>query len=235
MWLGAIVITSILVAMASRREWVSKRLIRYSLIALLVGGELQRYFKDDMGFPDRLPLHLCNVTTWAAVLGCLTLWTIPCEFAYFWGIVGAGMALITPDMGAAWPPRFFVNHGGLIVTAIALAGGHIMEIRRGAIARAYACFATYIGLIGIYNWRFGTNFAFVARKPNYPTLIDWLGPWPLYIISEGLIGLTLLYLLWLPVRHRAQPAPLLATQDFHGFAAEQAISGQPSRAGSKQG
>ena len=235
LWLAGIAFASIFLATASRREWIPRALIRYALAALLVGGELERYFKDGMAFPERVPLHLCNVTTWVAVLACLTLSPVACEFAYFWGIVAPGMALIQPDMGAAWPPRFFVNHGGLIITAVVLAGGHIMRIRRGAIGRAYLCFAIYIGLVGIYNWSFGTNFAFLAHKVGSPTLMDVLGPWPLYIGSEGLLGLFFLYLLWLPVRHRAEQQPLIPAQDLHRFALEQPISGQPSGAGGKQG
>ena len=233
LWLAGIAGMSCLLATASRRAWVPKPLICWALASLLMGGEIQRFFTDGIAFPDRVPLHLCNVTTWVAVFACLALSPVACEFAYFWGITGAGMAVLTPDMGAPWPPRFFVNHGALILTGVTLAGGHIMPIRRGAIARAYGLFLLYIGLVGLYNWRFGTNFAFLAHKPAYPTLIDLLGPWPLYLGSEGLLGLALLNLLWLPLRHRAGPASSDASEHVHRFSAPQTTSGQPSGAGSQ--
>ena len=230
LWLAAIILSSILAAVASRREWIPRRVIRYALAALLVGGELQRYFTDGMAFPDRVPLNLCNVTTWVAVVACVTLSPVACEFVYFWGLIGAGMALITPDMGAAWPPRFFVNHGALIITAIAFSAGRIMPVRRGAMPRAYGWCVAYIAVMGLYNWRFGTNFAFIARKPSYPTLLDVMGPWPFYVGSAALLGFALLYLLWLPLRHRVQSEPLLVAENFQGLALEQAISCEPSAA-----
>jgi uncharacterized membrane protein YwaF len=50
-----------------------------------------------------LPLQLCDVTLWVTVLGCLTLYSPFVEFAYFAGIAGAGMALVTPDLWSPWP------------------------------------------------------------------------------------------------------------------------------------
>jgi uncharacterized membrane protein YwaF len=36
--------------------------------------------------------------------------------------------------------------------------------------------------VGLVNWAIGSNYMFIARKPDTPSLIDVLGPWPLYII-----------------------------------------------------
>lgn len=233
LWLGAIAALSVVLSILCRREWIPKSALRIALILLLVGGELQRYFHDDVGFPDRLPLHLCNVTTWVAVLALLTLWPLASEFTYFSGLAGAGMAVLTPDMGAHWPARFFVNHGGLIVTAVVLAAGRLMPIRRGAPFRAYGIFAVYIGLIGIFNWRFGTNYAFLAHKPSFSSLIDLLGPWPIYIGTLGAIGAGLFWLLWLPLRPKqgmtepAQSGGSFVAQDFHGPLVQQSIEGHP--------
>lgn len=225
LWLVAIVISSVVLAFVSRQGGLPRLIIRIGLAVLLAGGELQHYFKDGLAFPDRVPLHVCNVATWVGVIACVTLSPTACEFAYFWGIIGAGMALMTPDMGALWPPRFFINHGAMILTAITLGSGGIMRIRRGAIGRAYGWFAFYIGLVGLYNWRFGTNFAFVAHKPTSPTLMDFLGPWPLYLVSEAALGVVLLYLLWFPLRRKTETNPLVATQNVHWLEFQQPMDG----------
>jgi len=241
LWLGAIAALSAVLSILCRREQSSKIAVRIGLVVLLVGGELQRYFKDDVGFPDRLPLHLCNVTTWVAVLALLTLSPLACEFAYFSGLAGAGMAVLTPDMGSHWPARFFINHGGLIVTAVVLAAGRLMPIRRGAPFRAYGIFAVYIGLIGIFNWRFGTNYAFLAHKPSFSSLIDMLGPWPIYIGTLGAIGAGLFWLLWLPLRPKQSPGAvprsenLFVAKHFHGPLGQQPTEGQPSGSDRQQG
>lgn len=241
LWLGAVAGLSALLSILARRELISKSVLRIALVLLLVGGELQRYFHDGVAFPDRLPLNLCNVTTWVAVLALLTLSPLASEFTYFSGLAGAGMALITPDMGAAWPARFFVNHGGLILTAIVLVAGGITPIRRGWPWRAYGLLLAYAAATGIFNWRFGTNYAFLAHKPASPTLMDLLGPWPVYIAGLAAMGAGLFWLLWLPLRPRQvttgsrDGARSLVAKYLHGPLAQQPIEGQPSSPEGQQG
>ena len=47
-----------------------------------------------------------------------------------------------------------------------------------------------------------TNFAFASRPPENPSLIDYLGPWPLYLFAMQGIALVLFLLLALPFRKR---------------------------------
>lgn len=240
LWLGAIAVLSVILSILCRREQISKGFLRIALVLLLVGGELQRYFHDGVGFPDRLPLHLCNVTTWVAVLALLTLSPLASEFTYFAGLAGAGMALITPDMGTAWPARFFINHGGLIVTAVVLVAGGIAPIRRGWPWRVYGLLLAYAAATGIFNWRFGANYSYLAHKPTSPTAMDFLGPWPVYIAGLAALGAGLFWLLWLPLRPKSPGAVprsehLFVAQHFHGPLAQQPIEGQPSGRDRQQG
>ena len=41
----------------------------------------------------------------------------------------------------------------------------------------------YAAIILAVNLALGTNFLFIARKPITPSLLDWLGPWPWYLLS----------------------------------------------------
>jgi uncharacterized membrane protein YwaF len=42
------------------------------------------------------------------------------------------------------------------------------------------------------------NFLYLREKPWAPTPLDWLGPWPVYILSVELLALVLFGLLALP-------------------------------------
>jgi hypothetical protein len=44
----------------------------------------------------------------------------------------------------------------------------------------------------------GSNYLFIMRPPDTPSLIDMLGPWPWYILSLEAIALALCLLLYLP-------------------------------------
>ena len=204
-WLVGIAAMSILLTVVCRRNLIPDRYVRIALAFLLAGGELQRLYTDPFDYPHHLPFNLCNVTAWVAVVACLTLAPVAVEFAYFAGFAGAGMALLTPDMGSVWHTRFFVNHGAIILAGSALVFGRLSPLRPGAIWRAYGYFVLYIGLIGLYDWHSGANFAYLRRKPGTGTLLSLLGPWPYYLFAGFAVALFLFWLLWLPTRSRTAP------------------------------
>jgi uncharacterized membrane protein YwaF len=43
-----------------------------------------------------------------------------------------------------------------------------------------------------------SNYLFLARKPYTPSLLDLLGPWPIYIIWMEVIGIATILILYLP-------------------------------------
>jgi uncharacterized membrane protein YwaF len=60
--------------------------------------------------------------------------------------------------------------------------------------------AAWAGLVGLVNLALGTNFMYLCRKPSVPTLLDWMGPWPVYLGTAALAALALFGLLALPFR-----------------------------------
>jgi hypothetical integral membrane protein (TIGR02206 family) len=156
---------------------------------------------------SNLPLQLCDVSLWATVAACLLLRPILVEFAYFAGIAGAGMALITPDLWSPWPSYpaiyFFVTHGGIVIANIVLIYGRIASLRQGAVWRAFAILVGFAAAIGLFNALFKTNYMYLCSKPKSATLLDALGPWPLYLLGAFGLALLLYAILWLPVRKSA--------------------------------
>ena len=56
----------------------------------------------------------------------------------------------------------------------------------------------YMLLVGLVNALIGSNYMFIAHKPDTPSLLDVLGPWPWYILSAEAVGLAVGLLLYLP-------------------------------------
>jgi hypothetical integral membrane protein (TIGR02206 family) len=212
-WGVGIVGVAAIAAVVTRQCRAAAMPVRIAIAIALVSFELQRFFTGGIRFPDRMPFYLCNVSTWAAVLACLTLNSPAVEFLYFMGLSGALMTLLTPDLGSHWPAAFFLNHGGIIVAAAVLAFGKVVRMRPGAPLRGFSMGVAYFAAGAVFDWSFGTNYSFTMHKSGRTSLLDYLGPWPFYWLPAMGILLCLVWLLWLPVRTARKPAPLLAAED----------------------
>jgi hypothetical integral membrane protein (TIGR02206 family) len=203
LWLIGIAGTAAALCFLCRAKRLSHRVVRVFLACGLATTEIERTLRDGIHFPDRLPLNLCNVSTWVAVLALVTLWPLAVEFVYFVGLSGAVMALLVPD---TWPFRFFLNHGGTVIAATVLVFGHLGPaglVRRGAVWRSFGLLAIYAALLGIFDWAFGTNYGYLRRKPVGVSLMSLMGPWPFYLAWAGLAAIALFWLMWIPVRKSA--------------------------------
>jgi hypothetical integral membrane protein (TIGR02206 family) len=205
--LAAIVAACAGISVLVRRRRPSARAVRLAVGWGLIGNELiwwtYRYGHEGLHLWN-LPFQLCDVTLWTSALACLTLSSRVVEFAYFGGLAGAGMALLTPDLWSPWPSYpaiyFFVAHGGIVLAVSVLVFGRICPLRAGAVWRAFAMLLAFACAIGAVNALAGTNFMYLCRKPKNASLLDSLGPWPNYLLAAAALAIAVFWLLWLPVR-----------------------------------
>ena len=153
---------------------------------------------------NMLPLELCNLMVLASVWTLLSRSRVGFEFLYLLGIPAASQVLITPALGPYGFPhilffQIFISHGGVVLAALYLALGEGMRPRSWRSVRRVAGW-TLLYASGIFwlNQVLGSNYLFLAYKPPAATLLDYLGPWPWYILSMVAIGLLLAAALYLP-------------------------------------
>jgi hypothetical integral membrane protein (TIGR02206 family) len=208
--LGAIPAAAGLLAWWARRRPRAAPRIRVCLGVFLLVNELvwyaYRYGHEGLRFPAGLPLQLCDVTVWLAVIAALWSRAWSFELVYFWGLGGSGAAVLTPDLWTPLPSYpsiyYFLAHGGILVTVLFLAWAGLERPRPGAVRRAFALLNAYAAAVGIFNWVFQTNYMYLCRKPASTSLLDYLGPWPVYLLAGEVLTLALFMLLWLPFRAR---------------------------------
>ncbi|MBD0282939.1 MAG: TIGR02206 family membrane protein [Thermoleophilaceae bacterium] len=167
-----------------------------------------------------LPLHLTDAVTMVAVVALWSLRPLSFELTWFWGLTASLQAILTPDLGAddRFPSFFywhyFGTHGGVVVAAVFLAFGLGLTARPGAVGRVLLATVAWAAVAAVGNVLTGGNYMFLREKPDAPTLLDYMGPWPWYIATAALLALALFALLDLPFRRRrgAAASPVAATR-----------------------
>ncbi|HET6340877.1 MAG TPA: TIGR02206 family membrane protein [Gemmatimonadota bacterium] len=186
----------------------SGREVRWSLAALLVAS-VTAYLalaasSGEIGALDFLPLHLCDLAIFIAVFALLTRSPLACEMLYYWALAGTTLAILTPDVSGSFPDwrwvAYFTTHGLVVVSATTLVFGMERNPRRGSAWRVFLITLGYAAVVGAVDAATGANFLYLARKPAGPTLLDWFGPWPVYIGVAAGVALALFTLLEFPFR-----------------------------------
>jgi uncharacterized membrane protein YwaF len=61
----------------------------------------------------------------------------------------------------------------------------------------------YAAAIAAFDTVFRTNYFYLCRKPVNPSLLDYMGPWPLYILTGEAVAVLLFWLVALPFERAA--------------------------------
>lgn len=151
---------------------------------------------------DNLPMHLCDWATFTCAAALVWRHRLSYELTYFWGLAGTLQAVLTPDLPVGFPhPEFFafqIAHAGLIAAVLFLTLGLAMRPTPRSIGRAFLWLQVYAVVTALLNLLLGTNYGYLRHKPALPSLLDYLGPWPVYLISLEVLGLLLFFLCYLP-------------------------------------
>lgn len=145
-----------------------------------------------------LPLHLCSMSEIFAMMMLVwrRQWTY--EFLIFWSS-GAIHAFLTPEVTAGgnlfnfW--EYGIAHGMVIIAAFYATFRMKMTPRKGSWLKVFGYTQLTLPFVGIFNWILGSNYMFLAQRPNAnnPLII---GDWPWYIVSLELVVLVHFYVFY---------------------------------------
>jgi hypothetical integral membrane protein (TIGR02206 family) len=195
---------------------------RYGLAGLLLVNEAVWHawnlYTGQWTIQTMLPLHICSVFVFLSAYMLVKRSYGIYEYAYFLGIAGALQALLTPDAGIYGFPhlRFLqtmISHGSIVTAAVYMTVVEGFRPTWGSMRRMFIGANIYMALVMVVNFAIGSNYLYVARPPDTPSLIDLLGPWPWYILALEAIGLAMSLILYLPfavLDWRKKPLPAAA-------------------------
>ncbi|HSD27048.1 MAG TPA: TIGR02206 family membrane protein [Vicinamibacteria bacterium] len=157
-----------------------------------------------LGWTALLPLELCDAALVLAVITLVVPRRATAEVVYFWAVSGTLLAMLTPELAWGFPRWefvvFFGLHGLVLVAALVLVFGLGFRPRPGAPLRVWGITAAWAAAVGLVDLACGANYMYLRRKPLAATPLDWMGPWPVYIVVGAGIALGLFVLLGLPFR-----------------------------------
>jgi hypothetical integral membrane protein (TIGR02206 family) len=185
----------------------ARRTFRYGLAALLILDEIAWHFWNfstgNWSLRTMLPLHLCSILVFLSAYMLVKRSYAIYEFAYLLGIAGALQALLTPDAGIYGFPHFrafqvLVSHGAIVSAAVYMTLVEGFRPTPTSLKRVFIGSNLYLLFVGLVNWAIGSNYLFIAHKPETASLLDVLPAWPWYIFYIEGLGLAFMLLLYLP-------------------------------------
>ncbi|MBO9131188.1 TIGR02206 family membrane protein [Bacillus sp. 165] len=183
------------------------KIFRYSLAVTLLFSEISlMWWLNYIGvwsIQDSLPLHLSSLSLLLSSLLLITRNYKLFEFTYFVGVGSALQAMITPDLHAYTFPHFryvhfFISHGGIVVANLFIVFVEGFRPSLKSVFKAFLYLNSYTVFIFIINLLLQGNYMYIMRKPVNPSILDYLGPWPIYIIPLEVITLATFLLLYIP-------------------------------------
>lgn len=204
--LGTTLFLPMAFAWSVRKKAAWNRSLRYGLATSLI---LSKVFSLIYGFrtasltlQNALPMHLCD---WAAVVAVIALIAesqLAYDLAYFWGLAGTSQAILTPDLKypcfSLYTITFFISHCGIVVSVLFLTWTEHFRPTICSLKRAFWGTQIYFVCTLVVNYLVKTNYGYLAAKPETPSLLDYFGPWPWYILGIQVIGFLLFVIFYSP-------------------------------------
>jgi hypothetical integral membrane protein (TIGR02206 family) len=198
-------------------RWVDHgaRVIAVSVVLAEVGWWVINIANGSWTVQWSLPLHLCEA---GCFLVAVSLWwrlRFAFEMSYFWGLGGTMPGLFSPSIPGHFPDpvyfQYYAQHGLLVLGAFYLVIALGMRPARRAVMRVTMATAIYAAAVGIVDYITGGNYLFLRDLPPTKTALDYMGPWPWYIVTLTIAAIVVFNLLYLPFARSTRVQEATAT------------------------
>ena len=184
----------------------SKNLLVMAIIVLIMVNQGMDLYRE--GYMQEwklgLPLHLCDFSSFSVILYFLTKRKEFFLFAFFFGIAGGGMSLLTPDILYAFPYVGYIqNQIGHSMILLGVSYAMIIDNKRPYLGDVHkVLFFTTLLLLIMYpiNYLLGppANYWFLVEKPIGDNVTNFMRAEPFHIIDIYILAVIVCYLMYMP-------------------------------------
>ena len=152
---------------------------------------------------NHMPLHVCGVAVLLTSATLLFRSPKTYEIVYFWGLVGAANAVITPGgLAVDFPEyrffQYFIAHSGIVVGVAFATWGLGMRPTLRGMFRAFAYLSLFAAFVGVVNILLGSNFMWLSGAPPDTVSPFFMAPWPWYLPILAVVGLAMFFVVLMP-------------------------------------
>ena len=188
--------------LSSKNEFRLRMILGFMCIGQEICMWSYRIHEGSYDITENLPLHMCGLSICMMPIMLYTKNPTLHNLLYFWGLGGATQALLTPTVTNTTPLfhffQFFLAHGLIVAGVLYATFVFRYRIFFSGVIKATIITVLILPFIGLVNWILGSNYFYLAHKPDAKTLLDYMGPWPWYIIPLIGLGVVIFCLVYLP-------------------------------------
>ncbi|MCA1062551.1 TIGR02206 family membrane protein [Rossellomorea sp. AcN35-11] len=191
------------------RNRISERgrnVLKWLLVMMLLSSEALFhiwYLINDVWDPAiNLPFQLCSISLYLCTFMLLTSSYKIFEITFFVSMSGALIAIFTPELFFGFPHfryfQFFLAHLAIVLSCLYMVWMEGFTLRFKSLLRAFGALNVMAIIVYMVNELLGANYMFLSHKPYNASPIDFLGPYPWYILSLEGVALIIFGLLYFP-------------------------------------
>jgi hypothetical integral membrane protein (TIGR02206 family) len=149
-----------------------------------------------------LPLQICDVNAILCALMLIMRSYGVYQVAYFWAMAGSTAAMLTPDLQFDFPHPifafFFLGHGFSIMGVLYATFAFGFQPRIRSVGIALLATVLYASVMLAMNYLIGSNYLYLRAKPTASSVLDYMGPWPWYVVGLFLLSVAACFIVYAP-------------------------------------
>jgi hypothetical integral membrane protein (TIGR02206 family) len=176
--------------------------IGWALIICHLSLDLWYFVTDTWSLTESLPFQLCSIASILCGVMLIIKNQSLFEILYFIALGGAIQAILTPDLGFGFPQfrylQFFLLHFLIFISPLILCWLYGYRITFKSLLKSFVALNVIAVIMYFVDLFISANYMFLVHKPVSTSLLDFLGPYPYYILSLEGVGLVIYIILYLP-------------------------------------